>query len=127
MARELERLVRREGFLLHAGSWGEEPALFSKTNYPGPTALRRVLEAAPKNHWAGLQVYYRMSETDVQRATGLDLVEAMMAVYREVLPIMNLCMQVQLVDQHLASSEAAAPARALNPAIHPRGRTWGTR
>jgi hypothetical protein len=37
-----------------------------------------------------------MSESDVQSATGLDLVESMLAVYREVVPAMNLCMQIEL-------------------------------
>jgi hypothetical protein len=96
MARELERLVCREGFLVRAGSWGEERQLFSGADYPGPLKLRRALENAPKNLWAGFQVFYRMSESDVQSATGLDLVESMLAVYREVVPAMNLCMQIEL-------------------------------
>lgn len=98
MARELRRLVCREGFRLHAGSWGGESALYSSANYLGPMRLRRVLEAAPKNHWAGFQIYYQMTEREVQGATGLDLVEAMLAAYREVVPAMNLCMQIELVE-----------------------------
>jgi hypothetical protein len=99
LARELDRLVGREGFLLHAGSWEGEPLIFSSANYPGALKLRRALEAAPKNGWAGFQVYYRMSESDVQTTTGLDLVESMLAAYSEVAPAMNLCMQIELVDQ----------------------------
>jgi hypothetical protein len=99
LARELERLVCREGFLLHAGSWEGEPVLFSKADYPGALKLRRVLEAAPKNRWAGFQLFYRMTETEVQGSTGLDLVESMLAVYREVVPAMNFCMQIELADQ----------------------------
>jgi len=99
MAREIERLVCKEGFLLFAGSWGGEPASFSKSDYPGPAKLRRVLEAAPKNNWAGFQIYYRMSESEVRGWTGLDLVESMLAVYREVTPAMNLCMQIELEEQ----------------------------
>jgi hypothetical protein len=37
-----------------------------------------------------------MTESEVRASTGLDLVEAMLAVFREVTPAMNLCMQVQL-------------------------------
>jgi hypothetical protein len=99
MAGELERLVCREGFLVHAGGWAGQPALFSKSNYPGPAKLRQALEAAPKNGWAGFQLFYRLSESEVERATGLDLVESMLAVYREVLPVMNLCMQIKLTEQ----------------------------
>lgn len=99
MGRELERLVCREGFLLHAGSWEGEPVLFSKANYPGALRLRRVLQAAPENRWAGFKVFYRMNQSEVESATGLELVESMLAVYREVVPIMNLCMQIELTDQ----------------------------
>ena len=42
---------------------------------------------------------YRMSENEVQSATGLDLVESMLAVYREVIPAMNLCMQIELAER----------------------------
>lgn len=96
MERELRRLVRHEGFLLHAGSWEAEHARFSKANFPHTLALRRLLQAAPKKHWAGLQIYYPMRETEVRSTTGVDLVESMLAVFKEVTPAMNLCMQIQL-------------------------------
>ena len=40
-----------------------------------------------------------MTEGKVQALTGLDLVESMLAVFREVTPVMNLCMQVQLTEE----------------------------
>jgi hypothetical protein len=96
MERELRRLVLREGFEIFAGSWEGEPASFCKSNFPSMAKLRKVLDAAPGNHWAGFQLYYPMSEEEVRAATGLDLVESMLAVFREVTPAMNLTMQVQL-------------------------------
>jgi hypothetical protein len=96
MERELKRLVRREGFLLRGGSWELEPVFFSRANLPAMPQLRRCLQAAPKTHWAGLQIYYPMPEQEVKTATGADLVESMLAVFREVTPAMNLCMQIQL-------------------------------
>jgi hypothetical protein len=39
-----------------------------------------------------------MSEDEVYASTGLDLVESMLAVFREVTPAMNLCMQIQLAE-----------------------------
>jgi hypothetical protein len=60
LARELRRLLRREGFVLHASSWETEPAYFSKANFPAMAKLRRLLNAAPRNHWAGFQIYYPM-------------------------------------------------------------------
>jgi hypothetical protein len=96
LERELRRLVLREGFEIFAGSWEGEPAGFAKSNVPPMAKLRKVLDAAPGNHWAGFQLYYPMSEEEVRAATGLDLVESMLAVFREVTPAMNLTMQVQL-------------------------------
>ncbi len=96
--RELKRLVLREGFALRAGSWEAEPVVFARQNFPGARGLRRILEAAPRNHWSGLQVYYPMTEEDVRGSSGVDLVEAMLAVFREVTPLMNLVMQVRLVE-----------------------------
>ncbi|HTP87811.1 MAG TPA: hypothetical protein VMJ34_12725 [Bryobacteraceae bacterium] len=96
LAKELERLVRREDFQLYAGCWGAESATFTKADYPGPSRLRAILASASKNHWAGFQVFYRMEEPDVKTATGLDLVEAMLAAYQELVPAMNQCMQIEL-------------------------------
>lgn len=96
MERELRRLVRREGFRIWAGSWHAEPAGYTKANFPSMAALGRVLGAAPASHWAGFQLYYPMSEEDVRASTGLDLVESMLAVFKEVTPAMNLVMQIQL-------------------------------
>lgn len=110
LARELERLVSEEGFLVHAGCWEQTREPFSAASYPGPLKLRRALENAAKNAWAGFQLFYRISEAEVRSATGLDLVESMLAVYREVLPVMNLCMQIELADRHLT-----VPNNLLNP------------
>jgi hypothetical protein len=99
LERELKRLVLREGFVLRGGSWELEPVLFSKANFPSMRQLRARLQAASKTHWAGLQLYYPMSEQDVKTSTGVDLVDSMMAVFREVTPAMNLCMQIHLQDR----------------------------
>ena len=95
MDSEIRRLVCREGFRLHAGSW-ETAADFGKTDLPDILGLGRLLKAAPADHWAGFQLYYPMPASEVRAATGLDLVEAMLAVFDEVTPAMNLCMQIQL-------------------------------
>ena len=96
MERELKRLVLREGFRIHAGTWELGAHDFSKANFPGVLKLRRVLDSARKNRWAGFQIYYPWNETAVASATGIDLVESMLAVFREVTPAMNICMQSEL-------------------------------
>lgn len=93
---ELKRLVLHEGFRLQAGSWDDMPGLFSKTNFPTMVRLRSQLKAASRNQWAGFQIFYPMRESEARAATGVDLVESMMAIFREVTPAMNLCMQIQL-------------------------------
>ena len=93
---ELRRLILREGFTLFAGSWESDLAQFSKENYPGAGKLRKALASAPPNQWAGFQLYYPMTEEDVRSSTGIDLVESMLAVFREVTPLMNHTMQIQL-------------------------------
>jgi hypothetical protein len=99
MERELKRLLLREGFLLHAGSWEAEPVFFSRGHFPGVKLLRRRLQDAPKDCWAGFQIYYPMRRNDIIGSTGIDLVESMLAIFREVTPVMNLCMQIQLQQQ----------------------------
>jgi len=98
LERELERLVLDEGFMLHAGGWEDRPVYFSRGGYPGVRKVRQALEAASKSHWAGFQIFYPMRESEVRGATGLDLVESMQAVFQEVTPAMNLCMQIQLPE-----------------------------
>ena len=96
--RELRRLIGPEGFSLYAGSWETEMVLFSQEDFPSVHKIRRLLEAAPKNHWAGFQLFYPMTEEEVRNATGVDLVESMLAVFREVTPLMNLTMQIKLAE-----------------------------
>ena len=97
MDKELKRLVMREGFRIRAGSWGEDPIYLSKSNFAGAAEIIRVLRKVPANEWAGFQLFYAMDENEVRNATGVDLVESMMAVFDEVTAVMNLCMQIELV------------------------------
>ena len=99
MEAELKRLVMREGFRLHAGGWDGESGPITRKSFPGMLTLRRRLEAAPGNRWAGFQLYYPSTESEVRSSTGLDLVESMLAVFREVTPAMNLCMQIPLNEE----------------------------
>ena len=95
MEREIRRLLQ-EGFHIFAGSWGEgEPLEQAK---PGLSAvrLRRCLEQAPARSWAGFQLFYPMGEEEVRSSAGPDLVDSMLAVFDEVTPVMNLCMQIEL-------------------------------
>ncbi|HXW14427.1 MAG TPA: hypothetical protein VEN79_07940 [Terriglobia bacterium] len=96
--RELRRLIFEEGFRLFAGSWESEHGQISDENFPGVTNLRHLLDAAPRDQWAGFQLFYPTTEEEVRSATGVDLVESMLAVFREVTPLMNLTMQIELQE-----------------------------
>ncbi len=95
MARELKRLVSREGFQIDAGGW-EDRCEIAKNTFPGMAKLKKILDDAPPASWAGFQVYYPMPEKEVRSSSGVDLVESMMAIFEEVTPAMNLCMQIRL-------------------------------
>jgi hypothetical protein len=97
MESKLARLLR-EGFMLHAGAWESDGSRLSREEYPGLAGLRRRLSSAPAGRWAGFQLFYPMSESEVRSASGPELVESMLAVFREVTPAMNLCMQTQLSE-----------------------------
>jgi len=93
--------------MLHAGGWEEQPVYFARAGYPGVAKLRKVLESASKSDWAGFQIFYAMRESEVRGSTGLDLVESMLAVFREVTPAMNLCMQIELAGARRNKRPAA--------------------
>lgn len=91
----LVKLMKGEGFHLKAGSW-TNPASFDPKGCPSMNQLFNVLRKIPGDHWGGFQLYYPMSPEEVKGSTGPDLVDAMMAVFVEVTPLMNICMRVQL-------------------------------
>jgi hypothetical protein len=95
MARELKHLVMVEGFRIDSGGW-ENRYVVTKSKFPAIAKLKKVLDNAPGDSWAGFQLYYPMSKKEVGSSTGVDLIEAMMAIFEEVTPAMNLCMQSRL-------------------------------
>jgi hypothetical protein len=98
------RLVKSEGFHVHGGSWESEGSMHSSGKTPDISALKRVMSSAPANRWAGFQIYYPFPEKEVLEMSGVDLVEAMLAVFGEVTPLMNLCMQTELLSRNQAPS-----------------------
>lgn len=95
MERELNRLIRREGFWIRAGTWNA-PVSLSRANWPGTLRLKKILRNIEPADWAFFQLYYPMRAEDVQSSTGVDLIEAILAIFQEVTPAMNLCMQTRL-------------------------------
>jgi hypothetical protein len=92
---ELGRLVRREGFVAQIGDWGADLVLDKRT-FRSAEQLRNACARVPGDRWAGFQLYYPMPEKEVRACTGYELVLATRSVFDEVIPSMNLCMQVKL-------------------------------
>jgi hypothetical protein len=95
MERELNRLTRREGFRIRTGTW-TAPVTLARSGWRGAPRLKRILQDIDMEDWAFFQLYYPMREDEVRSSTGVDLIEAMLAVFQEVTPAMNLCMQTCL-------------------------------
>jgi hypothetical protein len=93
--RLLRRLVSEEGFEVFAGSW-PDGATFTRRNMPAPAGLLSVLQEARPDTWAGFQVYYPMTPEEVRQSSGADLVDAMAAVFDELAPLMNACMDITI-------------------------------
>jgi hypothetical protein len=93
--RSLRRLVAEEGFQVFAGGW-HNGRTFARGGFPSPAGLLGALEEAPQDSWAGFQVYYPMTPEEVRLSSGADLVDAMTAVFDELTPLMNECMDITI-------------------------------
>lgn len=92
---ELNRLVRREGFV--AAVIGEQATgEWAERDFTSATQLLPAIRRCAPGYWAGFQLYYPMPEKEVRACTGLELVKAIWNVFAEVTPVMNCCMQVPL-------------------------------
>ncbi len=101
--KELQRLVG-EDFEIQAGSW-EQPSRYSQSDFPSSSQLIAVLNAMPPDRWGGFQLFYPMTADEVRGSTGQDLVEAMLAIFEEVTPAMNECMQIRLATRDQTVSQ----------------------
>ena len=86
---EVRRLILREGFVAEMNGGGEG-ALSSAAG------IRAAARKCPADQWAGFQLYYPMPEREVRACTGFELVTAVLGAFAQVVPVMNMCMQVPL-------------------------------
>jgi len=89
---ELKRLVGREGFTATAGPFSDM-TVFRGRRWGGVAAVRRACGRIPATEWGGFQLYYPMRKRDVCKMSGAEIVAAVLAVFDEVAPSMNLVMQ----------------------------------
>ena len=94
---QLRRLVGKEGFVARVWGWPGAPS-FTAANYKSALQIRQAARTAPRDRWIGFQLYYPMPEPEVRATGGFDFVQAIMGAFSEVIPAMNLCMQVTLAS-----------------------------
>ncbi len=101
--RACARLLR-EGFRIDAGLY---PSLtrFTRKNWD-PKKLARRLDALAPQDWGVFQLYFPMTEAEVKATSGSDMIDAIAAVYEELVPAVNLCMYAPC----LAAKKAAVAA-----------------
>src|SRR5207302_9305079 len=88
---ELQRLVKREGFVVEVGNW-DANTVFTKKDFESARQIRGAAKKYSKREWAGFQLYYPMPEREVHGCSGYDLVQAICGIFAEVIPAMNACM-----------------------------------
>jgi len=93
--RELHRLVHSEGFVAAAVREQASGGLIERS-FTGTNELRQALQRCSPERWAGFQLYYPMPERELRACTGYELVQAITAVFRALVPAMNCCMDVPL-------------------------------
>jgi hypothetical protein len=107
---ELQRLLRTEGFVAEVGDW-EANQVFTGADFTSSAQIRDVLEGYPRRQWVGFQLYYPIPEAELRRASGGELVQAICAVFADVVPAMNACLQVPLAaPRSVADPDGAGPA-----------------
>jgi hypothetical protein len=92
---ELRRLLKSEGFTVSVMG-GAGTVRFDARNFTSALQVRNAAKKCPPREWAGINVYYPMPEAEVRSCTGYELVKAVEGVFAQLVPAMNLCMQVPL-------------------------------
>lgn len=109
MERALAQLVRQDGFRIFVGGWagGRE---FTMANFSGLSAIRRTIARAPARQWCGFQLFYPLRQEEILTMEGYEIVEAILAIFAEVTPILSACWDARLWPPHAeeASSRRSA-------------------
>jgi hypothetical protein len=93
LAREIERLVKDEGFTVRAGDFAEM-TVFTAANFKGVAPLARACRDMPPGEWGGFQLCYVLSKADLQGLGGDEIIATILAIFDEVAPAMNAVMTV---------------------------------
>ena len=92
LAKELDRLVGAEGFTVQIGGSAARSSTFRGRKWGGVAAVRQACRAVPDDAWGWFQAYYPTPEKELDEMPGSEIVAAILAVFDEVAPVMNLVM-----------------------------------
>jgi hypothetical protein len=92
---ELRRLVKGEGFVVSVAG-GAGAVRLDARGWSSALQVRNAARKCPDREWAGVSVYYPMPEAEVRACSGYELVKAIEGVFAQLVPAMNLCLQVPL-------------------------------
>jgi hypothetical protein len=92
---ELARLVKDEGFVV-AVAGGAGTTRFDARSWTSALQVRNAVKKCPAREWAGFNLYYPMPEVEVRATPGPELVKAIEGVFAQLVPAMDLCMEVPL-------------------------------
>jgi hypothetical protein len=112
--RELHRLVHREGFTVSVLS-ENGPRFFTRKNFTSARQVRDAARRAPGDSWAGFNVYYPMTEAEISASSGYDVIQGILGAFAEVLPVMNLVMQVSLSGPGSGTPSGKGKAERQSP------------
>jgi hypothetical protein len=85
----IKRLLR-EGFRVRAGAFSALTEYHRKDW--DVKACRRRLQRFASDEWGGFQLFWPMPEKEVRSSSGMELVQATLAVFEALTPAINLCM-----------------------------------
>ena len=103
------RLLRRDGFRATVSGAGGT-ARFEAGSFTSARQIRETARRAAPGAWAGFSLFYPMPESEVRATRGYDLVQGILGAFAEVVPAMNLCMQVPLSAGGSGIPSGTAPA-----------------
>ena len=89
LPRLLSRLVR-EGFLIRVGAF-ESLREFRRGDWDLAGCRRAAGRFSPRE-WGGFQLFWPMGEEEVKATPGPEIIDAVLAVFDEVAPVLDLCM-----------------------------------
>ena len=109
LEKELQRLVTDEGFTAYVGGTSSAERTFRGRRWGGAAALRRALAAVPDDSWGWFQLYYASPEKELDAMDGSEIIAAILAIFDEVAPAMNLVMD----EPFLVAGQRGLSGRSL--------------